>query len=109
MIDTVTKWAVFIYAMFLIILGVVRYFLEDSTHSLIMGSGIGVLLLICAIMMYKGKRIGLILATGITLLLASFFAVRYSMTQALFPALISVLSGAMLIFLLLHLARWKNR
>ncbi len=109
MLDKVTKWSVLAYAIVLMALGLIGYLMANSLPSLIMGSGIGFLLLLCAILMFLGKRIGLILATILTLLLAGFFAFRYSLTKALFPALLSVLSGAMLIFLLFHLARWKKR
>ncbi len=109
MITTFTKWSVTIYAIFLIVAGVVRYLMEDSTHALIMGAATGILFLVCAGLMFAGKRIGLILATLLMVLMTGLFTSRYWITKANFPALISVLSGAMLVFLLLNLARWKKR
>lgn len=109
MLNQITKWSVFVYSLLLMVLGVVGYSMADSIYSLIMGVGIGILLLLCSLMMFMGRKLGLILATFFTLLMAGFFSFRYTVTNNLFPGVLAVLSGGMLIFLLLHLGRWKKR
>lgn len=109
MLNEITKWSVFIYGIILIALGIVGYSAANSVASVVMGSGFGFLILICSLLMFQKKRIGLLLATLLTLLLTGFFAYRYSTTQGLLPGLLAVLSGAMLITLLLHCARWKKK
>lgn len=109
MSNTIIKWCVFVYGIILIVLGLVGYAVVGSIPSVAMGAGFGLLLVLCSLLMFMEKRIGTFLATLLTLLLAAFFAIRYSMTRGLLPALLAVLSGAMLIILLLHHAKWKKK
>ncbi len=108
MLNAIVKWSVFFYGILLIILGIVGYKVAGSIPSIVIGSGFGFLLMICSLLMFLKKRAGLICSTAITLLLTAFFAYRYSTTRGLMPALLAVLGGAMLVFLLLHCARWKR-
>ena len=110
MSNTFVKWSVFFYGIILVTLGLVGYVIAESIPSVVMGGGLGFLLMVCSLLMFLEKRIGLFIATFLTLLLTSFFAYRYTMTKGnLMSALLAVLSGAMLIILLLHCARWTKK
>lgn len=109
MLDKVTKWAVFLYALLILTMGLIAYFRVGSWISLLSAMTSGLLLLASSILMFLRKPIGLKLATALTAMMTVVFAVRYFASDRLFPALMSVLGGAMLIFLLLHLARWRER
>jgi len=108
MLTAIIKWSVFIYGILLIALGIVGYTEASSVYSLLAGAISGCLLILCACLMFMNKRIGLLLATLVTLLMTGCFAYRYSETHGLLPALLAVLSGAMLIMLFLNYARWKK-
>lgn len=110
MSNAFVKWSVFFYGIILVTLGLIGYIIAGSIPSVVMGSGLGCLLMICSLLMFLEKRIGLYIATFLTLILSSFFAYRYTMTKGdLMSALLAVLSGAMLIILLLHCARWTKK
>ena len=89
-------------------MGIVGYAVVGSIPSIVMGASFGVLLMISSLLMFLKNRFGTLLATLLTLFLTGFFAIRYSMTQSLMPALLAVLSGAVLIILLLQYVRWKR-
>lgn len=108
MLNTLTKWAIFFYALLIIALGTVGYYKAESLPSLIAGGGCGFLLLLSVLMVFMGRKIGSYTALILTLLLTATFSYRYAVSHALFPALLAVLSGAMLIFLLVQLVQWKS-
>lgn len=108
MLNAIIKWSVLIYGILLIALGIAGYLEAGSIYSFVAGATAGVLLVICSALMFMNKRIGLLFATLVTLLMTGCFAYRYSVTHGLLPALLAVLSGAMLIMLFLHYAHWKR-
>jgi uncharacterized membrane protein (UPF0136 family) len=108
MINIFVQWSVFCYALLNIILGTYGYYVVGSLPSLVAGVGSGIFLLICSILIFRGKRGGVYGALLLTVLLTGIFSYRYTITEALFPASMAVLSGAMLIFLLVQVAHWKR-
>ena len=92
----------------MIALGVVGYYVSDSIPSLIAGVGAGILLLVCVLIMFMGKKAGAYGALILNVILTGLFAYRYTVSEKLLPATLAVLSGAMLIFLLLQLTNWKK-
>lgn len=107
MIKKSTSWCVLIYGIVLILLGFWGY-QEGSQVSLYAGAGFGALLIISSLLMFAGWKVGSYIALAITLALTVVFAIRYSATGKSVPAIMAVLSGAMLLFLLAKLARWRK-
>lgn len=103
-----TAWSVLSYGILLIILGIVGYYQAGSKMSLYMGSGMGVLLTFSAIAMFAKQGWSFSVALLLTLLLTGMFAYRYSTTMKAIPALLSVLSGGMLLFLLAQAGTWRK-
>jgi uncharacterized membrane protein (UPF0136 family) len=108
MFNAFTKWAVFCYAILMITLGTIGYVQADSKASLLFGVGCGILLLFSCLAMFMGKIAGSFSALIVTVALTCAFSYRYSVTHGLMQALLAVLSGAMLIFLLVQVGRWKK-
>jgi len=102
-----TCWTVLIYGMLMLLLGILGY-LQGSVVSLIAGSGFGLLLIFCSFMMFHHKRSGIYAAVIFTILLTATFSIRYNLTQKPHPAILAVLSGGMLLFLLAQIAKWKK-
>jgi uncharacterized membrane protein (UPF0136 family) len=105
MLEKSTGWPVLVYALLLMILGFLGYQRTGSEISLYVGIITGVGVLVGSIGMLSGKVWGAYLALILTLLLTITFAFRYTATGKVFPALLSVLSGGMLLFLLGHFAK----
>lgn len=96
-----------IYGVILIALGYMGY-QQGSQISLYSGVGFGSLLLISAWLMFSHYKVGSYMALIITILLTAIFAIRYSTTGKGLPAVLAVISGAMLLFLLAKTAKWKK-
>ncbi len=96
-----------VYGLLLVALGYVGY-THGSKVSLYMGSGLGGLLILCSLVMFWGKRWGGWTALVLTAILTAVFSYRYSVVGKTIPALLAVLSGAMLLILLLRLPKWKR-
>jgi uncharacterized membrane protein (UPF0136 family) len=107
MLKKTTCWTVFAYGMAMLILGIVGYW-QGSLVSLIAGAGFGILLIISSRFMFSHKMSGIYAATAFTLFLTGTFSVRYTVTQKPFPAIMAVISGGMLLFLLAQIAKWKK-
>jgi uncharacterized membrane protein (UPF0136 family) len=58
--------------------------------------------------MFAGKRWSAYTALGITIALTGLFAYRYSLTGKAIPAILAVISGGMLLFLLAQSTSWKE-
>ena len=80
------------YALLVIILGIMGYRQAGSTISLLAGVGLGVLLLISIYFMYQRKAWSYILAAAITLILLIAFGIRFGKTLAFMPAAMAFLS-----------------
>jgi uncharacterized membrane protein (UPF0136 family) len=100
-------WTVLIYGLILIVLGYMGY-RQGSLPSLIAGSGLGFLLAVSSIGMFAKKRVAGYAALFLTTALTVVFSYRYALTNKPLTAALAVLSGAMLIFLLLHLTKWRK-
>lgn len=108
MIKKTTSWTVCIYGILLIGLGLLAYQKSESRISLYMGLAFGFLLILCALLMFAKNRFGGYAAVLITLLLTGTFAYRYTVVQKPVPAILAVLSGGVLLFLLFHMVRRKK-
>jgi uncharacterized membrane protein (UPF0136 family) len=108
MLKKTTTWAVLIYGLILIGLGYLGYARTGSHISLYSGGGFGVLLVICSFFMFSGKKWGSYAALSITVALTVIFSLRYSISGKAIPAILSVLSAFMLLFLLAQTTKWKR-
>jgi len=99
---------VLVYGLAMFILGLVGHWKGGSTISLIAGTGFGILLMISSLLMFRHKPVGMYGATIFTFLLTAVFGVRYTITNNHLPAILAILSGGMLLFLLVQVAKWKN-
>ena len=108
MLKKSTAWSVLVYGILLIILGIYGYYQADSKISLYAGSGFGVLLTLASFGIFANQKWSAASALILTLLLTALFAIRYSTTGKAMPAILSVISGGMLLFLLAQAGAWKK-
>jgi uncharacterized membrane protein (UPF0136 family) len=108
MIGKAVSWTVLIYAALLMMLGYLGYHRTGSMISLYMGMGFGFLLVLCSLAMFAKNKLGAYLAVILTLCLTVIFAIRYTIVQKPVPAIMAVISGGMLLFLLAQVAKWKK-
>lgn len=108
MIKKTTSWTVLVYGALMLILGYMGYAKGGSIISLYAGVGFGALLMLSAILMFFKLHFGSYAALLLTLGLTATFAIRYSITNKQIPAILAVLSGGMLLFLLTRAVRWKR-
>lgn len=103
-----TAWSVLIYGLIIIGLGYMGYYQAGSLISLYVGCGFGGLLVLSAVLMYFKIRFGSYAALVLTLALTGTFAIRYSTTGKGLPAILAVLSGGMLLYLIARTVHWKR-
>lgn len=108
MVKKTTSWTVLIYGILIILFGYIGYEIGGSLISFYLGAGFGALLILSSILMFFQLQAGSYSALLITLALTATFAIRYSKTQAQVPAILAVLSGGMLLFLLTRVVRWRR-
>lgn len=108
MLKKTTCWTVLIYGFILMCLGYLGYHQAGSKISLYLGVGLGALLALSALLMFARQKFAAYTALFLTLALTVLFGVRYSMTGKGIPAVLAVLSGGMLLFLLAQSAKWKK-
>lgn len=108
MIKKSTCVVVLVYGVLLLALGGYGYCRSGSAISLIMGSGFGVLLMVSSAFMFAKKTWAGAAATALTFIVTATFAVRYAITSKTNPALLAVLSGGVLLFLLARIANRKR-
>ena len=108
MFNSVFKWSIFFYSLLIIALGAVGYYQAESIPSLVAGAGCGILLLLSVLLIFMKKKTGSYSALVLIAVLTGIFSYRYVLTAGLFPALLAVISGALLIFLLAQLTNWKK-
>ncbi len=103
-----TSWSVFIYGSLVFLLGIFGYFKTQSLMSLYTGGGIGLLLILNSLAMLKQQIWSGYTALALTILLTAVFALRYSSTGKSIPAIMSVISGGMLLFLMAKVSSWSS-
>ncbi len=103
-----TAWITLGYGILLIVLGYIGYAQAHSSISLRMGSICGILIIATSIPMFMGRVWGLYGALLFTFLLTAGFAFHYSKVGRPIPAVMTVVSGAVLLFLLTKLGKWKK-
>lgn len=108
MVKKSTTWSVLLYGVLVLGLGLYGYKSAGSEISLYVGGGLGCLLILSSLVMFGGYQWGAYLALGLTIALTATFAFRYSITNSGLPAVMSVISGGMLLFLMAQTARWKK-
>lgn len=108
MVKKTTSWTVLIYGILIVLLGYLGYIKGGSIVSFYMGAGFGALLILSSILMFFKLQFGSYSALILTLALTATFAIRYSTTQKQVPAILAVLSGGMLLFLLTRVVRWRR-
>lgn len=109
MIGKAVSWTVLIYALLLISLGSIGYFKTGSLASIYAGGGFGFLLVLCSLAMFTKNKLGAYIAVVLTAFLTGMFAYRYTLVQKPIPAVMAVLSGGMLLFLLSQISKWKKK
>lgn len=109
MLKKSTSWSVLIYGLILVGLGFYGYIQSASKVSLYAGAGFGGLLILSSIAMFANQKWGGLIALALTLSLTAIFAYRYSITTKAIPAILAVLSGFMLLFLLSQATSWKEK
>ena len=108
MFKKTTCWIDLLYGILLIAIAIAAYYRKNSFISLCMGGGFGLIIIASAFLLFPKKKLGIYSSVIVTLILCGTFAVRYSMTHLTLPALLAVLSGGMLIFLLAQSTKWKS-
>lgn len=83
---TFNSIVVLLYGVLVLMGGAVGFIVKESYPSLIMGSILGVLLIISSLAMWKESIYGYFLALGSSVVLASFFAYRFYLTSSWMPA-----------------------
>jgi uncharacterized membrane protein (UPF0136 family) len=89
-----------IYAILVLVGGLIGHFVKGSQASLIAGLSFGLLLLANAIWMFKGKRASLYSALALIFVLDGFFTYRFAKTHAFFPSGAMSLLSLLLIFVM---------
>ncbi len=96
-----------LYALLLIVGGMIGYFTAHSLMSLIMGTSFALMLGFSAWGIQKGCIYSIYSAIGLTALLLAFFMYRYVVTLKFFPGgIMAILSLSLLAILI---KGWKNR
>jgi uncharacterized membrane protein (UPF0136 family) len=107
MLKKSTSWTVLLYALLLMGLAYWGY-TQGSLVSLYSGMAFGFLLLLCSLLMFAEVRWSAYIALSLTVLLTALFAIRYSMTGKDLPAILAVVSGGMLLYLLAQTTHWRR-
>lgn len=108
MFKKATCWTVLIYGFIILGLGLYGYFEKASHASLYAGTGLGILLVLSAALMFNHVLFGAYAALALTVALTATFGIRYSLTHKGVPAILAVLSGGMLFFLLTQSVKWRK-
>lgn len=97
-------WTITIYALLLIIGGIIGFVKAGSLVSLILGVGAGLVLGYCAWAYKQGKGLHCMLVLGLTSALTLFFAWRFLQSYKIFPPAIMVVLGLVVLGVM-----FKNR
>lgn len=98
---------IFVYGLIILIGGLVGHAKAASSASLVMGGIFGLLLILSAIAVFRGKAIGEYIALLLTFLLDAFFTYRFLTTRKFMPAGALCLLSLLVLFLLALIL--KNR
>jgi uncharacterized membrane protein (UPF0136 family) len=102
----ITATIVGIYALILLIGGLVGYMKADSIPSLVSGLVFSVVLFLCAYAISKGKLAAQYVALAVTFVLDGFFTHRFAKTLNFIPSgLMSLLSLAVIIVIALKIRK----
>jgi uncharacterized membrane protein (UPF0136 family) len=101
-----TAGIVFVYGLIILIGGLIGHYQAGSKASLICGLVFGMLMLICAWGILKGKSSIYFVALILTLILDGVFTYRFAKTLHFFPAgFMSLVSLAVLIIIALEIRK----
>lgn len=100
--DKISFWTVLVFALFLIVFGYAGYQRTCSLMSVVSGSVFGIALLISCFGMYQKKKWGMQAAMVISALLTVLFAIRGVISEKPVPMILTGLSAAVLILLLIR-------
>lgn len=103
-----TSWTVLFYGLAIAALGYLGYHQSQSKASLWSGLGSGSLLILSSLAMFFHRKGGVYAALTVTLLLTIIFCYRYTLTHGALPAVLSIISGGMLIYLLVQIGKWRK-
>lgn len=98
------KWngaIVLVYAITVLLGGLIGYLKAGSVISLLTGSFLGALLFASALGLFRSSLLAMFTAIGISGLLTLFFLVRYWMTTKMAPAGMMAIASAVVFLLLL--------
>lgn len=95
------------YGIVILSLGCYGYYMTGSLASLLSGGISGGLLILSALSMFAGQSLGAYTALVVTIFLTGLFSYRYALTGKGIPAILAVLSAAILLFLLAKFGKWK--
>ena len=105
-----TTIIVIVYAIAVLIGGIVGYCKAASLPSLISGSSFGLLLLLSALIMHRKKEWGYWMAFFLSVILQGFFTWRFAKSLNFFPAgFLSFVSLFVIIILALTLHKQRRR
>ncbi len=103
-------WITLIYALLILVGGIVGHLKASSYASLIAGTVSGTILLLCTWASFRGKVLGGYVALLVTFLLGGFFAYRFLLTHKWMPAgLLSLLSLIVLLSVALSLQKGSKK
>lgn len=108
--DRSTPFIAAVYAVIVMMLAIMGYKQAGSTISLVSGTSMGVLLLICLYFIMKRKTWAFVLGTVVTALLLVVFCIRFGVTSSFMPGAMAVFSMIVLVLLLgrtIHAIRKK--
>ncbi|MGH7774765.1 MAG: TMEM14 family protein [Candidatus Binatia bacterium] len=93
---------ILLYGLLALLGGIMGYTASESTASVIAGSAFGLGLLVSSMGVLRGKRIGLLIAPILTLLLTAFFGYRLVQSGEIIPS--GLMTALGLIALVLYFA-----
>ncbi len=104
-----SAWTVLIYALLILVGGMIGYNQAHSLPSLIAGVTFSLLLFACAIGMFKRSILAYTLSMVFILLLTFFFTYRYVLTAKFMPSGMMAIISAICFLFILTRARKKTK
>jgi len=98
-----------VYALLVLMLGIMGYRQAGSVISLVMGVSLGILLLVSVIFMLKGQKWAYGVGLLLSILLLIVFGFRFGATKDFMPAAMSLLSGIVVVTLLVQTGKIAKR